>query len=148
MRSNQRGFTLIEMMITLAVLGIIVAIAVPSYKQYVIRNNRAAVQAEMLQIAALMERYKSQQLTYLGANNIVTLYGANGYPRTGARLYTFNLQPSPNGVTWVLTALPEGTQLAAQDGALMLDNAGRRCWSKASQTSCDLADPAQGWSTR
>ncbi len=150
MRRMNRGFTLIEMMITLAILGVVLAIAIPSYKQYTIRNNRAAVQAEMMQIAASLERYKSRQLTYLGATlPNAGIYGSNKYPKNASstsQLYTLTLTLSPNATSWVLKALPENTQF--NDGALALDSAGRRCWNKADQNTCDLANPAQAWSVR
>lgn len=150
MRRINRGFTLIEMMITLAILGVVLAIAIPSYKQYTIRNNRAAVQAEMMQIASALERYKTRQLTYNGAKvTDLGIYGSKTYPKNATStslLYTLILTPSANATSWVLKALPENTQYG--DGALSLDSTGRRCWNKADQNTCDLANPAQAWSVR
>ena len=48
---KQHGFTLIELVITIAVVGILAAIALPSYQQYVIRSKRSAAQAQMMDIA-------------------------------------------------------------------------------------------------
>ena len=50
-REVQRGFTLIEMMVTIVILGVLVSIAVPSYQQYIIRGKRSAAQSAMLDIA-------------------------------------------------------------------------------------------------
>jgi len=56
-RINQRGFTLIELMITVAIVAILAAIALPSYQQYVIRGNRAAAQAQMMDIANRQQQF-------------------------------------------------------------------------------------------
>lgn len=145
---SQRGFTLIELMTVVAIIGVLVAIAMPSYRNYVVRNNRTAVQAEMMQIANSLERYRAQQLTYTNAD-ILKLYGAKKYPITGNALYDLDLVVAPNGITWTLRATPSSvgkTQIG--DGALALDNTGRRCWKKSSDITCDLSDADQAWSTK
>lgn len=145
---SQRGFTLIELMTVVAIIGVLVAIAMPSYRNYVVRNNRTAVQAEMMQIANALERYRAQQLTYANAT-LTSLYGAAQYPQTGNAQYSLTLTVAANGITWTLLAKPSSagkTQIG--DGALALDNTGRRCWKKSSDITCDLSDATQAWSTK
>lgn len=145
---SQRGFTLIEVMVVVAIIGILVAIAMPSYRQYVVRNNRTAMQAEMMQIANALERYRSQQLTYDDAE-LPTLYGARQYPITGNALYALELTVAPNGITWTLVAKPASAgKVQIGDGAMALDNTGRRCWKKTDDTTCDLSAANQAWSTK
>lgn len=154
---KKNGFTLIELMMAVAMMGILLSIAIPQYKQYVIRSNRVAMQAEIMQIVAGLERQKAIQLTYNGAT-LQTLYGSTNnpptYPKTAqgrAVLYSLFLKfppdaAVPRGAAWVLSALPENTQFG--DGAMAVDNTGRRCWNKDNQNGCTLSDPNQAWSSR
>ena len=146
MRSKAQGFTLIEIMMAVAIIGILAAIAWPQYQQYVVRNNRVAMQSELMLIASAFERYRSQQLTYANATGAL-IYGATKYPKSGVALYNLTFTVATNGLTWNVTAVPAtgGLQDKANDGALAIDNTGRRCWKKGA-ASCDLADSTQDWS--
>lgn len=66
--STMGGFTLIELMITVAIIGILAAIAYPSYTAYVQRAKRANGQADLLLLANAMERYYTARGTYVGAD--------------------------------------------------------------------------------
>ena len=61
---NSKGFTLIEVMIVVAIIGILAAIAYPSYDEYVKRGNRTEGQAFLQDVAARQERYFSQNNEY------------------------------------------------------------------------------------
>ena len=64
MRKNMRGVTLMELMIVVVILGILTAIAYPSYRQYVAKAKRNEAKAALLQIASMQERFYLQNNTY------------------------------------------------------------------------------------
>ena len=68
MKYASKGFTLIEVMIVVAIIGILAAIAYPSYDEYVKRGNRTEGQAFLSDVAARQERYFSQNNKYITAD--------------------------------------------------------------------------------
>lgn len=63
--SKSKGFTLIELMITVAIIGILGAIAYPSYQEYVFKSKRAEGRTAMMEVLQQQERYMTQNNTYL-----------------------------------------------------------------------------------
>ncbi len=77
MKTAQQGFTLIEVMIVVAIIGILAAIAYPSYDEYVKRGNRTEGQAFLSDVAARQERYFSQNNAYTTDTSKLGLSNAN-----------------------------------------------------------------------
>jgi type IV pilus assembly protein PilE len=119
--TRARGFTLIELMIVVAIVGILAAVAYPSYQAYVRRSVRSAAQSFMLTIASKEEQY------ILDARNYTATVGTGGLaltaPAETSGRYTFsvvvNAGPPP---TYTITATAAGTQ--AVDGNLGLTSDG------------------------
>jgi len=121
-----RGFTLIELMVTVAIVGILAAIAYPSYTSYIVRSNRSAAQGYMLELSSLQQRYLLDARTY--AADLATLNSS--VPSHVSSNYTVTT-PLKTGTTlpgFTVTATPIGTQLARDTacGTLTIDEAGAK----------------------
>lgn len=86
------GFTLIELMIAIAVVAILAAIALPSYQSYVRRANRAQIEASMMNIAQLEERYFTANNTYCTSS--VTCTWLASYDGSNNYSIAVNLDPN------------------------------------------------------
>lgn len=64
--NRHKGFTLIELMVTVAMVAILASIAIPSYRQYAIRNAESQAQAKMKQLEIELNRWRATSLTYKG----------------------------------------------------------------------------------
>lgn len=135
-----RGFTLIELMIVVAIIGVLVAIAYPSYQEHVRKTNRVGAQSEIIEISRKLANYKASNYRFVGAN-LQILNIPTQFPPTGQVLYNIAITPVVNGAltgdTWVLTATPTGTQVG--NGHLVLNHRGERCWTKGSDKNSGTA---------
>ena len=117
---QQAGFTLIELMITVAVVGILAMVAYPSYQEYVRRANRADAQASMLENAQFLERFFTTNGTYSGA----TLPKQQS-PESGTAKYSITTTAaSATGFT-IQAALVNGAE-DPKCGTLTIDQTGAK----------------------
>jgi type IV pilus assembly protein PilE len=152
MRRKNAGFTLIELMITLLVLGIVAAIAVPSYRSYVLRANRTEARAALLGLAAAEEKYYLQCNTYVSTldstkDNTCAATGVAAslkYAATSERGYYTIAVTAADTNTWTATATAVGSQPQSSDTKcqfFQLTSAG----VKTAKNSGNAANDAECW---
>ena len=137
-KDKDKGFTLIEMMIVVAIIGVLAAIAYPSYQNYVIKTKRTDMMSEMQNIASEIESRKLAQGSYRAISRDIKTDFAIAYPRQGTQLYDVTINPDPlappdNTLTskWIITATPKANSQVINDGTLTLNYQGIKCRGSA-----------------
>lgn len=109
--NNSRGFTLIELVVVVLIIGILAAIAIPSYQDYVLRSNRTEGQALLSEAAARQERFFTQNNRY--ATTVAELnYSA---AESVNNLYRLTVVAKPEPLEFELQAVPINRQAADSD---------------------------------
>ncbi|MGH8541824.1 MAG: type IV pilin protein [Stenotrophobium sp.] len=126
---SSRGFTLMELMIVVAIVGILAAIALPSYNSYVLRSRRSAAEACLSSLGNYMERYYATNMSYQsgGSNIALPTLDCSTSQNTGA-YYTYGfVAGTVSSTAYTLQAQPYGSQLSdTQCATLTLDYQGTR----------------------
>lgn len=133
----QKGFTLIELMIVIAIIGILAMVAIPAYQDYVVKTKRGEMKTSMMSIAQGLQRYQvaNQNFKDIGSSQQFTknfghLRNGAGYPQNGTALYTVTLVVNANNRDWTLTAEPKTGTTQEKNGRLVLTSQGQKCWTK------------------
>jgi type IV pilus assembly protein PilE len=132
---GQSGFTLIELMIVIVILGILVGIGLPSYQRFITRSNRADAQAALLGFAQSMERRFTQNYSYEasaagGADTgspDPTVYPSQSPIDGNNPAYNLSIQAADD-TGFTIRAVPIAGGRQDGDGFLQLDSLGRRGW--------------------
>jgi type IV pilus assembly protein PilE len=137
-RHRASGFTLIEILIALAIVGIITAIALPAYQDSQLRAGRAEGKTALLQVAADQERFYSNGFTYsTNAVPLATTPAANLMSQNGK--YRVTVAACSGGTIancFLATATPQGNQADDACGNLTLTSTGVRAATGGTNDEC------------
>lgn len=134
---HSRGFSLIELLIALAIAGILFGIAFPAYNDYVVRSHRADAHGALLDISARQERFMAQNNTY--TTELSAANGLNmGTTTSSAEYYDMSVAACGAGdisTCYVVTATARGSQVSDTDClTITYDSLGQKsgtteeCW--------------------
>jgi type IV pilus assembly protein PilE len=131
---NRRGFTLVELMIVVAVLGILAAIAVPMYRGYISTSKMAEAKANLETIRLLQEQYYADHRVYVAGGDTAGLIAAlpgfePGNP-TGL-FYTYSVTLPGGAQTFLATATPAAKGApnpSHADGLFTIDHQNNKNW--------------------
>lgn len=129
-RNGIMGFTLIELMIVVAVVAILAAIAYPSYQDAVRKSRRAQAKADLVELAALAERFRTVENKYTGFTLPFTQS-----PREAGATARYTLTATAAANTLTLTAAPTPGQDADKCGTLTINEAGAKTESGSAALS-------------
>jgi len=120
---RSRGFTLIELMITVVVVAILASVAYPSYTEFVVRSKRAEGKAALLDAAQTLERYFTTHNAY---PTTLAAAGARSHSGENSAKAAYTIAIAGGGTSFTLTATPANGHTDAACGNLTLDQLGVR----------------------
>jgi len=121
------GFSLVELLVVLVIMGVLSAVALPAYTRYVQRGHRTEAMAALLESQHFMERYYSANGQYLSPANAVPSLPQRlqGIPSQGTVRYQLSVSEATLN-SYVLQAVPKGSMTGDVCGSLTINQAGLR----------------------
>lgn len=132
-RKKAQGFTLVELMMVTAIIGILAAIVYPNYQEYSRNTQRTTAKGQLANLAQALENYRAQNFSYQGAGSKLTVLSPD---LSSSRFYTATITVGSDNQSYTLTATPKGSM--AGDGSLKMDNKGNSCYTQ--KGNCTLSD--------
>lgn len=120
---HRQGFTLMELMITVAIIGILAAIAYPSYTEYVRRGQRAEARTVLLEATQFMQRFYASNDRYDTATLPAALQRS---PANGTQLYAIGIAAGATRTAYTLQAVPQNSMSADKCGTFTITSVGQR----------------------
>ena len=124
-----RGFTLLELLIVVAIMGILVMVAYPSYQNSVIKGNRASAKAFMMDVSQREAQYLLDKRSYVAATDHTQLQSNLGatVPNEVSRYYNVSVSiGAGNPPSYTIRAEPKSGTSQYKDGWIQLDSTGAK----------------------
>ena len=136
---KHKGFSLLELMIVITIIGILIAVVLPNYESYIIRSNRSDAIKALVSTAALQEQFYIANQTYA-----TSMSDLSAEEDTENNHYKLTIV-SANAVAYLINANPNASGTSVRqtgDGSLRINSVGRKTWDcKVNSTySCDWQD--------
>lgn len=133
---KNKGFTLIEVMIVVLIVGVMASIAYPAYQEYIRDARRSDGRTNLVQLAQFMERFYTANGSYVDAGGNPPVLPFNEAPRDGNdKFYDLQLQ-GVDAQNYTLTATPKGVMAGDACGILSLNQAGVKAASGGNLDEC------------
>jgi type IV pilus assembly protein PilE len=119
---RSRGFTLIEVMVTVVIVGLLAAIAYPAYGAFLLKGNRGAAQSHMLSLALAQSQYQADTRAFSTDLNALV-----ATPAAVSKWYTLTVDVAAGPPsTYIITATPLAGSRQEADGVLTINSAGAK----------------------
>ncbi len=132
-----KGFTLIELMIVILIIGIIAAIALPAYQDYAKQARRADAKTSLLEVQLAQEKYRANNPTFTTDMTDLGYAGATNQPSKEG-YYILDIPSAASASTYTITAQPTGIQIGDECGTftVTVDSSGESYTAGGNDANC------------